>query len=208
MSVDIKLGATMFFYFTTRAFATGIPTVLAGSPVLSVMESDGSAITAGVSVDVDRGSVVGLNMGTVVATGGNGFVTDRSYSLYISTGTVGGVSVVGEVVAEFTVELSAAFLDLDNGTDGLTALAADIAAAQTDLDTLTAASGEPAQGAPPESATDSVKIAWLYKVLTNEKVVTATLMQIKNRAASVVDHKRVVDDDGTTYTEDTIISGP
>jgi hypothetical protein len=71
---------------------------------------------------VDHDSVVGLNLLTIVATGGNGYETVKDYSMVITTGTVGGVSVVGEVVGEFSLSLSAAAKDLANGTDGLTAL--------------------------------------------------------------------------------------
>lgn len=125
---DITLGITFYHDFTTRAFATGIPTQLAGSPVLSVLEENNATpITAGVSVSVDRASVTGLNEATIVATSGNGYEAGKSYSIYISTGTVGGVSVVGEVVGQFTVGQSAAAVDLANGTDGLGAIKAETA---------------------------------------------------------------------------------
>ncbi len=125
---DITLEDTFRHPFSTRAFGTGIPTVLAGTPVLSVLEENNATpITAGVSVSVDRASVVGLNEVTIVATAANGYENGKSYGIYISTGTVGGVSVIGEVVGHFTIGLSAAAVDLANATDGLTALAADIA---------------------------------------------------------------------------------
>ena len=125
---DITLEDTFRHPFSTRAFGTGIPTVLAGTPVLSVLEENNATpITAGVSVSVDRASVVGLNEATIVATAANGYENGKSYGIYISTGTVGGVSVIGEVVGHFTIGLSAAAVDLANATDGLTALAADIA---------------------------------------------------------------------------------
>lgn len=102
---DIKLEDTFYHNFSSRAFATGIPTVLSGTPALSVIEENNATpITAGVSVDVDRASVVGLNQATIVATTGNGYEAGKSYAIYISTGTVGGVSVVGEVVGSFTVQ--------------------------------------------------------------------------------------------------------
>ena len=239
---DITLGETVYFNFTTRQFSDGVPTVLAGSQALSVLEENNATpITAGVSVEVSRASVVGLNQATIVATGGNGYEAGKGYAVYISTGTVGGVSVVGEVVAQFTVGASAAATDLANGTNGLTALAADIATAQTDLDTLTGsdgatlataqgnyapstvaalataqtdldtltdASGEPAQGAPPVSATDSIKIGWLYKTLRNRKTSTATLVNIYNDDATTVDYKRVTSDDDTTYDEGELVTGP
>ena len=169
--------------------------MLAGSQALSVLEEDNATpITGGVSVEVSRASVVGLNQATIVATGGNGYEVGKGYCVYISTGTVGGVSVVGEVVAQFTIEAAA--------------VVADVATAQTDLDTLTDASGEPAQGAPPVSATDSVKIGWLYKFLRNKKDATATLIRLYNDDSSTVDSKRTISDDGTTYTELEIETGP
>ncbi len=122
---DITLEDTFIHPFTTRAFATGIPTVLAGSPVLSVMEAgNATPITAGVSVSVSRGSVVGYNEATIVATAANGYELGKTYGIYISTGTVDSVSVVGELVGEFTIGQSAAAVDLANATDGLTALKA------------------------------------------------------------------------------------
>jgi len=120
---DRTVGDTFYMFFTTRAFATGIPTVLAGSPVVSAYEDDSvTQITAGITLGVSHDSVVGLNLLTVVATGGNGYETGKDYSFVITVGTVGGVSVVGEVVGEFSLSLSAAAIDLANGTDGLTAL--------------------------------------------------------------------------------------
>ena len=133
MSRDRTVGDTFYIAFTTRAFATGVPTVLAGTPVISAYE-DGSLtqITAGLTLGVDHDSVVGLNMITVVATGANGFESGKDYQLVITTGTVGGVSVVGEVVGQFSLGLSAAAVDLANGTDGLGAIKADSAAILVD----------------------------------------------------------------------------
>ena len=105
MSADYALGTTIYVGFTTRAFATGVPTTLAGTPALSVLEENNATpITSGVSISVDRASVTGLNEATIVATTGNGYESGKEYSLYISTGTVGGTSVVGEVVGRFSIE--------------------------------------------------------------------------------------------------------
>lgn len=129
---DIVLEETVYLDFTTRAFATGVPGTLGGTPVLSVMEENNATpITAGVSLSVDRASVAGFNMATIVATAANGYEAGKGYSVYISTGTVGGVSVVGEIVKEFTIQASAAAQDLANGTDGLTALKTGIDAIPT-----------------------------------------------------------------------------
>ena len=133
---DITLGDTFYHIFTTRSFSTGIPTTLAGTPVISAYEdSSTTQITAGVSLGVDHDSVTGLNLITVVATSGNGFESGKNYALVITTGTVGGVSVVGETVCNFTIESSAAAGDLANGTDGLGAIKSDTAAILIDTGT-------------------------------------------------------------------------
>ena len=134
---DIKLGDTIYRSFTSRAFATGIPTVLAGTPVMSIDEDDGlTPITAGITLTVSHNSVVGKNMVKIIATGGNGFESGKDYNIYISTGTVGGVSVVGEVVGHFSIERSAAAQDLANGTDGLGAIKAETALIKTEADKI------------------------------------------------------------------------
>jgi len=136
---DYALGATIYKQFTTRSFSSGVPTQLGGSPALSVREEgNATPITSGVSVTVDACGVTGLNEAVVVATGGNGFESGKDYCIYISTGTVGGVSVVGEVVATFSVEKSAAYAVVNSGTHGNAALKTiiDTKASQTSVDDL------------------------------------------------------------------------
>lgn len=120
---DYTVGDTVFKRFTTRQFSDGVPTTLANSPVVSAYEDDSiTQITAGITLGVDHDGVGGLNLLTIVATGANGYEAGKSYDLVITTGTVGGVSVVGEVVWHFTLSAEAAAVDLANATDGLTAL--------------------------------------------------------------------------------------
>ena len=134
---DYTVGDTLYFSFTTRSFTTGAPTQLAGTPVVSAYENaDLTQITAGITLGVDHDSVTGLNMLTIVASGANGFESGKDYNLVITTGTVGGVSVVGETVGRFTLGRSAAAVDLANGTDGLGALKSDTAAALADTNEL------------------------------------------------------------------------
>lgn len=134
---DITLATTFYQLFTTRSFSTGVPTQLAGSPVVSAYENEGlTQITAGITLGVDHDGVTGLNLLTVVASGANGYESGKDYGFVITTGTVGGVSVVGEVVAEFTIERSAAAVDLANGTDGLGALKAETASIQSDTNDI------------------------------------------------------------------------
>lgn len=132
---DITLGDTIYFLFTTRDFDTGAPQTLGGTPALSVYEENNlTQITAGVSISADYDSVTGLNQGTIVATSGNGYESGKSYSVVITTGTVDGVSVVGEVVYEFTVEASAAFDRL--GAPAGASVSADIATIDGNVDAI------------------------------------------------------------------------
>lgn len=124
--MDYQLEDTVFLPFTTRAFATGIPTVLAGTPAIDIYEdATATPIVTGETLVVSLNSVVGFNMITVTATAATGFNVGGHYTAIIQAGTVDSVSVVGEVVAEFTIDNSAAAKDLANGTDGLGAIKAD-----------------------------------------------------------------------------------
>ena len=112
--MDITLAETRYLMFTTRAFATGVPTALAGTPVISAYENDSATqITAGITLGVSHDGVVGMNLITVVASGGNGYESGKDYNFVITTGTVGGVSVVGEVVGTLSIDASAALKAVD-----------------------------------------------------------------------------------------------
>ena len=91
---DFTLGDTRFFGFTSSV--NGLPTTLAGTPVVSAYE-DASLIqiTAGVSISADHDGVTGFNMITVAATAANGFEANKQYHLVVTTGTINGVSVAG-----------------------------------------------------------------------------------------------------------------
>lgn len=102
---DYALGTTFDLKFTTRSFTTGVPTTLAGTPVISAYpDNNTTELTAGITLTADFDSRTGMNNVRVVATGGNGYASGSNYSLVITTGTVGGVSVVGEVIGEFSLE--------------------------------------------------------------------------------------------------------
>ncbi len=107
---DFRVGDTFDTKFTTVT-TTGAPTQLAGSPVISAYPGNSTTqLTAGITLSVDFDGVTGLNNVRVVASGGNGYATATNYQLVITTGTVGGVSVVGYVVAEFSLEARSALM--------------------------------------------------------------------------------------------------
>lgn len=108
---DIRLNETIDLKFSTRSFTTGAPTTLAGTPVISAYPGNSvTQLTAGITLSVDFDAVTGLHNVRVVATGVNGYATATNYALVITTGTVGGVSVVGEVVGTFSIEARSALM--------------------------------------------------------------------------------------------------
>ncbi len=113
---DIRLGDTIDIKFVTTAVATGAPTTLAGTPVVSAYVGNGTTeITAGITLTVDFDARTGLNNVRVVASSGNGFAIATNVQLVITTGTVGGTSVVGYVVAEFSIENRSALMPTTAG---------------------------------------------------------------------------------------------
>jgi len=108
---DIRLGDTIDIKFVTTAAATGAPTTLSGSPVVSAYyDNNVTQITSGVTLTVDFDGVTGLNNVRVAATGGNGFAAATNVELVITTGTVGGTSAVGYVVGSFSIENRSALM--------------------------------------------------------------------------------------------------
>ena len=100
---DIALGDTVDIKFTT-VNTTGVPTTLAGTPVISAyVDNSTTEITVGVTLTVDFDGRVGLHNVRVVASSGNGFAAATNVSLVITTGTVSGNSVVGYVIGSFSI---------------------------------------------------------------------------------------------------------
>lgn len=101
---DFRLGDTIDTKFCTVT-TSGAPTTLSGSPVMSAYVGNSTTeITAGITLTADFDSRTGMNHVRIVASNGNGYATASNYQLVITTGTVGGTSVVGYVVAEFSIE--------------------------------------------------------------------------------------------------------
>jgi hypothetical protein len=91
---DFTPDATIDHKFTT-VDSTGLPTTLAGSPVVSLYEGNSTTESAtGVTLSPDFDARTGLhNVRIVGATAGLAHAKD--YTAVITAGTVGGVSVVG-----------------------------------------------------------------------------------------------------------------
>jgi hypothetical protein len=149
-----------------------------------------------------------------------------------SVNTVDGIvdAILVDTGTTLPASLATAQADLDTltGTDGVTLATAqanyapataasvaalnDLSAAAVNAEVVDALAtdtyAEPAQGAPGATVSLAAKINYLYKAWRNKTEQTATTRSLYNDAGSVVDHKATVSDDGTTYTDGEIVSGP
>lgn len=101
---DILEDATITFSFSTRDTA-GLPTTLAGTPVLSVYKDTGTTESvAGITLSVDHDGVTGLNNVEIDSSADAFYAAGSDYYVVITTGTVDGGSVVGEVVGTFSIQ--------------------------------------------------------------------------------------------------------
>ena len=100
---DFQYQQTIDFAFTT-VNASGVPTQLAGTPVLSVYKDNNTTeTTTGPTLTVDFDARTGLNH-VRIATTDSFYAIRADYRVVITTGTVDGNSVVGYVVAHFSIE--------------------------------------------------------------------------------------------------------
>ena len=106
---DFRLGDTFDTKFTTVT-TTGAPTALASGTVVAYPGNSTTEVTGGITLSADFDGRTGLNNVRVVATSGNGYATATNYQLVLSVGTVGGTSVVGYVIAEFSIEARSAVM--------------------------------------------------------------------------------------------------
>lgn len=223
MSTDITLNDTVYRFFTTKAFATNIPTTLSGSPVVSVYQNNSTTqITAGVSLTVDFDGVTGFNLLTIVASAGNGFADEDDYAAVVTTGTVDSVSYVGTVVHEFSIGNSAAKARADQiftntNQNGVIVSANGIGSSQLSATAITEIAdgvwdeimAELPQAAP--SATPTARAAMMlgYMALRNQLDVDTSgtdELAIYNDAGTKI-AKKLLTDDGATYSEAQAISG-
>lgn len=92
------------FKFNTTT-AAGAPVTLSGTPSLIVYRGNGTTeSTAGVTLTVDFDSVTGLHHVAIDASADAFYAVGYDYQVVVAAGTVDGVSVVGTVLAEFSIE--------------------------------------------------------------------------------------------------------
>jgi hypothetical protein len=123
---DFQPGAALAFTFNTRK-GDGTPITITGTPALAVRKNAGSSamtLDAAPVVTKDLGGVVGLH-GVTLTLSDSDFVTGE-YDFVVTVGAVDGVSVVGSVVAHFSINRAVAsvaqtgdaYAIVNNGTYG------------------------------------------------------------------------------------------
>ncbi len=102
---DYDASAVVYGKFTTFRPSTGAAYTLAGTPALSVYKDNSTTqSTTGVTLTADFDSVTGLNHFAIdTSADGTFYAAGSNFDIVITTGTVDGVSVVGAVVASFTI---------------------------------------------------------------------------------------------------------
>lgn len=99
---DVAAGFVLDFFFNTED-PTGAPITLAGSPAVAVYKTGSTAETAiGVTLTVDVDSRTGLHR-LVIDTADAVYEAAKDYTAVLTSGTVSGVSVVGKVLARFSI---------------------------------------------------------------------------------------------------------
>lgn len=126
---DYDVATILYGKFTTLRPSTQAPYTLAGSPALSVYKDNSTTqSTAGVTLTVDFDGLTGLHHFTINTGADSNFYSAGSFfTVVITSGTVDSVSVVGQVVASFTIQKSyssatvlTAITDLNNSVNELT----------------------------------------------------------------------------------------
>lgn len=107
---DYDTSAVIYGKFTTFRPSTGAAYTLGGTPALSVYKDNSTTqSTTGVTLTADFDSVTGLNHFAIDTSADGTFYSAGSFfDIVITTGTVDSVSVVGSVVASFTLRKNSA----------------------------------------------------------------------------------------------------
>jgi hypothetical protein len=97
---------------------TGAAVTLLGSPAVAIYK-DGSLtqVTTGATLTVDYDGVTGLNM-LIIDTSSDGtfYASGSDYKVVLSAGTIAGVSVVGKLLVEFSIDNRLSKLSTGIGT--------------------------------------------------------------------------------------------
>lgn len=189
---DYDASTVIYGKFTTFRPSTGAAYTLGGTPALSVYkDASTTQSTTGVTLTADFDSVTGLNHFAIDTSADGTFYSAGSFfSIVITTGTVDSVSVVGTVVAEFTIRKNSA---LKPTTAGRTVAVDASGRALGDVDTIktqtvTCAAGVTVLASVGTAATSTAQTGDAYARLGAPAgaSVSADIAAIKAETATIV----------------------
>jgi hypothetical protein len=168
MMPDFALETTFDFKFTTRQFSDGAPVTFSSGAVEIYEDNDVAQITGAETLTIDFDGITGLHNLRIAATAANGFGAGQSYSAVASAGTVGGTSVVGEVILNFTIEHQSALRPATAGRE----LEVD-ANSRVDVGSWLGTAVTLGAGAPDVNiqSTDNIDLSVLQKTAVNAEVL-------------------------------------
>ena len=165
--------ATLNFKFSTHK-ADGTPATLSGTPAISVYKANGTTqSTAGITLTADFDSVTGLNNVLIDLSADAFYAVASDYQVVITTGTVDSVSVVGTVLAHFSIENRFAEVDVtkisgdSTAADNLESACDNYSATRGLAGTALPAAAADAAGGLPISDAGALDLDSLLATLTN-----------------------------------------
>ena len=170
---DYALETTLDFKFSTRQFTTGAPFAFASGAIEIYEDNSITQITGAETLTLEFDGKTGLHNLRVVATAANGFESGKSYQCVVSAGTVDSVSVVGEVVQQFS---------LGRAADAIWAKT------MTELGAVPGVTG-----------TVLAALEWLFQLARNKGTQTSTTKTLRNDADDGDIATSAISDDGTTF---------
>ncbi len=198
--MDINPGNIIYWHFTTRSGSPPVPITFAGSPAIQIYKDDNTTqSTSGITLTVDHDSVTGHNVLKIdTSADGTFYATGHQFFAVVSAGTVGGTSVVGEVIFDFSIQTES-FLRPTTAGRTLTVSAggvADSTIVATGLDAISVAD----PGSPSSMTTLAKMLVAIWRSIFKKKTLTATQGKFYDDAGTGVNATSSVSDDGTTQT--------
>ncbi|MHA2100682.1 MAG: hypothetical protein ACW99A_18590 [Candidatus Kariarchaeaceae archaeon] len=171
---DLDLNQEIDFTFTSRD-STGLPSIITGG-VLEIYSGSGIAPSgAGITFTDNFNSVSGLNHVHINTSGDAFYASGNDYSIVMASGTVDGVSVIGETIALFSIENRFDEMDIVK-IDGNPQAAENLNVTQTQAVIRGAASGTPTTTTMPTDLTEitdnhykDASVIWLDGVLAGQR---------------------------------------
>ncbi len=169
-----------------------------------VVNIDGAAMRG--TDGVDTATMRGTNSALLAASAPTNF---GDLSIVVTTGLVDITQTAADKVWSTTVRTLTAFstalaLSVWDVLESAIVTASSIG---LKLKNSLADTGEPAQGAPPVSASSQTKIDWLFKNFRNKKEQTTGEYRLYNDAGGTVDSKATVSDAAGVTTKEEMVSG-